>query len=219
MAAPAKLFDMLAVIDRSFEPPAGNLAHDDTLLAAESEILRLWESPSYFVALGRSGKAGEEVRPEAAVPILRRSSGGGTVLQGPGCFNFSLILSLHRRPELLNVSASYCVLLKAVAAALGVPGSTVAGSDILIDGRKVSGNAQRRTRGWLLHHGTLLYAMDLPLIERLLPEPSRQPAHRNGRLHRDFLANLPLSAPEIRHRLTTRLDAHLTTTARRAILA
>ena len=41
------------------------------------------------------------------IPVLRRSSGGGTVLQGPGCLNYTLILSKQKHPELNDLRKSY----------------------------------------------------------------------------------------------------------------
>ena len=54
------------------------------------------------MVLGRIGKAGEDVNAEAVrkdnVPVLRRTSGGGTVVQGPGCLNYTLVLDKDRDP-------------------------------------------------------------------------------------------------------------------------
>ena len=185
---------MLKVIDHTDPSPAANLAFDDWLLQTGRETLRFWESPVHFVVLGRSAKLEMEVNisacDAAGIPVLRRSSGGGTVLQGPGCLNYSLALSLARRPELANVPASYRLLLGRMTRALGCPGLEVQCTDILLGAKKISGNAQRRTRGWLLHHGTLLHGLDVTLMERLLLEPPRQPRHRNRRTHREFVTEL-----------------------------
>lgn len=186
---------------------AGMLEREEKSLFAGRESVRLWESPHHFVVLGRSGRAEAEANLEACeadqVPVLRRTSGGGTVLQGPGCLNFSLVLDIGKRPELAHVERSYQVILGWVIESLGLgSGLTIKCSDLLLDGRKVSGNAQRRIPGWVLHHGTLLYAMDFELIARYLTEPPRQPSHRKKRTHREFLANLPLTGDELRRRLT-----------------
>jgi len=71
----------------------------------------------------------------------------------------------------------------------------------VLNGRKVSGSAQRRGRRALLHHGTLLYDFDPALAVRYLKEPSRQPAYRARRSHGEFLGNLPLTGEEVRARL------------------
>jgi lipoate---protein ligase len=185
---------------------AALLEADERRLAGGRECFAVWESPVVFVVLGRSGKAGQEIFEDcctaAGVPVLRRSSGGGTVLQGPGCLDLSLVFNLALRPELIPVASSYARILGALADALTVPGLKVSGSDLLLDGRKVSGSAQRRTRGWLLHHATLLYAMDLPLITQFLREPVRRPDHREARTHAGFLRNLPLARETILSRLT-----------------
>jgi lipoate-protein ligase A len=78
---------------------------------------------------------------------------------------------------------------------------------LVVDGRKVSGNAQRRGRRALLHHGTLLYAFDPALAERYLREPRRRPPYRATRTHAEFMGNLPLSADALRVRAEAGLAA------------
>lgn len=188
-----------------------NLALDTALFraveaGAEDEVLRLWESTVPVIVVGRSGVISSEVElqacAEGGIAVLRRDSGGGAVLLGPGCMSFSLLLSLERHPELRNVRLSYRLILGCLVRALAVPGLEIRGlSDLAIGGRKVSGNAQRRGRQALLHHGTLLYEFDPRWVERYLKKPSRQPDYRSGRRHADFLGNLPLSRDQIRTRL------------------
>jgi len=183
---------------------AENLALDEALLleAEESggEVLRLSEWPQPAVVLGAGCRLGQAVDEAACkrdgVPILRRSSGGGTVLLGPGCLIYSLILSYDREPALAEVRPSYAYILGQIRDALGelVPGIEHAGtSDLAIGGRKFSGNAQQRKRTHLLHHGTLLYAFDATLVERYLCMPDRQPDYRARRRHDEFLVNLAVN--------------------------
>jgi lipoate-protein ligase A len=187
--------------------PIPGLAPDRALFqalesAGGEESLRVWESPSPVVVLGRGGVAARDVNLDACaaddVPIARRDSGGGAVVLGPGCLNYSLLLSLDRRPWLRDVRASYQEILGWLIDALPIPALEIqGGSDLVLDGRKVSGNAQRRGARALLHHGTLLYAFDAHLSERYLKEPVRRPAYRGERRHTEFLGNLPLSGKEI----------------------
>ena len=156
--------------------------------------------------LGRSGTIARDVDECACaaddVEILRRESGGGAVVVGPGCVNYTLVLSLDRRPELRDVGASYSRILGWIIDALGVPGLAMRGlSDLAIGDRKVSGNAQRRGAHALLHHGTLLCGLDPRLMERDLKPPERQPDYRLSRSHTAFVGSLPLSAREIISRL------------------
>jgi lipoate-protein ligase A len=206
----------LALLDLTLPTPEDNLALDEALLneaeeaarrgSAGRELLRFWESPSLFVVLGSTGRLAEEIHKQACLrsgtPVLRRSSGGGTVLMGPGCLCFSLILDLEKRPELRDIHASYRAILNRIAGCLAVEGLAHRGiSDLALNGRKVSGNAQRRKRATLLHHGAILYNFDLQAITVLLQHPLRQPGYRAQRAHADFLANLTLPAGEIRQRL------------------
>ncbi len=193
-------------IDLSLPAPQENLEFDEQLLAAGEGVLRVWESVPYCIVMGRSGRADREVFAgacEAAeVPVLRRSSGGGTVLLGPGCLNYSLVLPLAWNPHWTDVRFSLDWVMQRICASLAVPGLHVEGiCDLALDGRKVSGNAQRRAKHAFLHHGTLLYDFDFAQADRLLQQPERQPPYRGGRSHSDFLANLPLPALELKRRL------------------
>ena len=81
-------------LELTFDEPAANLACDEALLdimEADSSCdgcLRLWEAKKYFVVLGHSDKVQSNVNVAACddhnIPIMRRISGGGTVVQGPG---------------------------------------------------------------------------------------------------------------------------------------
>ena len=76
--------------------------------------------------------------PRRRVPVLRRFSGGGAVVLGPGCLNYAVVLSLVSWPELTNVAASFHVILGRIVAALGISGLSIAGgTDLVLDGRKV----------------------------------------------------------------------------------
>jgi len=199
-------------LDRTLPSAAENLALDEALLLeAEAgrggEVLRVWEWPGPAVVLGAGCRLAEDVDEAACaadgVPVLRRSSGGGTVLLGPGCLLYTLVLDQERDPALAEIRPSYRFILGRVAAALGADVAQEGISDLALAGRKFSGNAQQRKRRYLLHHGTLLHAFDLGRVGRYLRPPPRQPEYRSGRPHADFLLNLPLPATELKRRLRT----------------
>jgi lipoate-protein ligase A len=203
-----------------------NLAIEEALLNAgrPTAWLGFWESPRPVVVLGRSGRLEEQVHVRAAqqlgAPILRRCSGGGAVVLAPGCLNYCLILPLDQFPELHEVRNGFRVILDAVCRSLKIEGLSVCGgSDLALFDRKVSGNAQRRVRSTLLHHGTLLYNFDAGLAETLLRVPRRQPGYRRGRGHIDFLGNLPLSREELIGRISEGLGRELRAGAELVTLA
>lgn len=206
-------------LDLTLPSPAENLALDEALLdwaeaGTGSPVLRVWESPQYFVVMGLGGKAEDDVHAEACaadgVPVLRRASGGGTVLQGPGSLCFALVLPLTADPALVSIQGTNAYVLTRVAAAVApwAPGVAPRGtSDLAVDGRKLSGNAQRRKKAWVLFHGTLLHGFDAAQAARYLKLPPRRPEYRAARAHADFLTNLAAPAAELKEALRTEWGA------------
>lgn len=206
----------MRVIDYSCVDPAENLALDEVLLneleeGRGGEILRFWESPTPFVVLGVSQRLTAEVHEEACaaddIPILRRCSAGGCVVQGPGSLNFCLVLAYDGRPELETIASSYDYILGSLAQSFvqhGVGAAREGISDLAVDHVKFSGNAQKRRRRGLLHHGTLLYVMQesqglsAGSLTRYLREPEERPAYRGDRLHGDFVGGIRMGVEELR---------------------
>ena len=197
--------------DQTFPTPEENLACDEASLEeAEASggpgVLRFWESDRHFVVLGYANRAEEEVDLDTCraqgVPILRRCSGGGTVLLGPGCLNYALVLPIDAAPPLTSISGTNRFILErhreAIVAATGLPITVEGHTDLALEGRKFSGNAQRRKRTHLLFHGGFLLGFDLRLVAALLRMPPRQPDYRRGRAHADFLTRLQTTRDIVR---------------------
>jgi lipoate-protein ligase A len=104
----------MTCLDLTLPTPAENLACDEALTeqceAGGPEWLRFWEPASPFVVLGYANRLATEVNQDACradgVPILRRVSGGGAVLQIPGCLNYALGLRLDEAGELATVAGA-----------------------------------------------------------------------------------------------------------------
>ena len=214
-----------ALLDLTLPTPEENLALDEALLERcerdGTEALRFWEAQEYFVVLGRAQRRRSDVAvaflgdgTHGTLPVLRRISGGGTVLQGPGCLSYAVILRLDSTPRLADVAGSNAFFLErnrralggVVAASLSFDGV----SDLAIDGRKFSGNAQRRGRLAVLFHGTLLYDFDLELVEKTLNLPEKQPSYRAQRTHVDFLTNLDADPESLKAALARGWNARVT---------
>ncbi len=188
---------------------AANLALDEALLEAAHDgtlatpVVRTWTATETTVVLGSSSRVDEEVDVDAcaaaAVRLVRRTSGGLTVLLGPGCLMWSVVTPHPGGTPAID--AIHAATLEPLAAALRAAGRAVerrGTSDLAVVGdgpdRKVAGNALRVRRGAVLYHGTLLDAFDLDAVTRLLRHPPREPGYRAGRPHGEFLANLGLGA-------------------------
>lgn len=126
-------------------------------------------------------------------------------MQGPGCLNYSLILRIRNRSSLQGVTeANQFIMrrLKGILEPIMDSEIEIQGiSDLAIEKRKFSGNAQYRRRRFLLFHGTFLLHFDFSMIEKLLPVPSKQPAYRQNRSHGNFLTNLNLPPHRVKEAL------------------
>jgi lipoate-protein ligase A len=191
--------------DLTLASPEENLACDEILLdacetGALEGVLRFWEPTRYFVVVGYANQVMLEVNQafcqQHDIPILRRCSGGGAVLQGPGCLNYSLVLRIADYPCLAGISGTNDFVLQlhqhALEALLRAPIEKQGYTDLAMGGLKFCGNSQRRRKDFLLFHGCFLLHADIGLIEKALPMPSRQPEYRDNRAHADFLTNLEI---------------------------
>jgi lipoate-protein ligase A len=179
------------------------------------EILRFWESPETFAVVGYANKIAMEMNVENChakqVPIFRRCSGGGTVLQGAGCLNYALVLRITDDGPCRTITSANQFIMERNRAAvetlfksqISVSGHT----DLALGGLKFSGNSQRRKKNFLLFHGTFLLNFNLALVGEFLRMPSLQPDYRASRSHDDFLVNLKLPADQVKVALRKAWDA------------
>lgn len=215
----------MKLLDLTLNTPEENLACDEALLDLLEErggdgVLRFWEPQIYFVVVGYANEVAKEVNVAACeaaqIPIFRRCSGGGAVLQGPGCLNYSLIAPIDGRGPLHSItSANRFIMGKnrtAVESKFKIENSkfeTAGHTDLALAAfhpapvtpLKFSGNAQRRKKHFLLFHGTFLLNFDIAMVEEYLRTPSKEPAYRRGRSHKDFLTNLNLPVEDMKRAL------------------
>ena len=195
--------------EKTLETVPANLALDDALLEfAEQEngpgYLRVWESQQLAVVLGASGRVADDLHLETCqahgVTIARRTSGGGTVVIGPGALNITVVQRIDASPAFRAVDTAQVAVLSQLAESLRqrVPGVGVAGSgDLILGDRKFSGSAQRRLRNWFMIHASILYQFPLDQISLFTALPKRQPDYRKFRDHNQFVTNLPTSRPDL----------------------
>ena len=179
--------------------PAFNLALEerlfDSLPPEHPGLFMLWQNgPSIIV--GRHQCTAEEVNADCVrrenLPVVRRITGGGAVYHDLGNLNYSFITEAGNTAEL-----SMQALARPVCSALrslGLRAELSGRNDICIDGRKVSGTAQRLSGGRVLHHGTLLFDTDAdalasalrPRADKFESKAAKSVRSRTGNI-RDFL--------------------------------
>ena len=159
---------------------AMNLAIDEAILDSVlkgriSPTLRFWRNDR-SVIVGRFQRICDEVDldlcAKEGISVVRRISGGGTVYQDLGNLNYTIVLTdEHRLIKGLGITESYKVLCSWLQRALKLVGLNPEfkpPGNILLNGKKISGSAQLRRRGGVLHHGTLLVNADLNLMKKVL---------------------------------------------------
>ncbi len=148
------------------------------------------------VILGRSMLAEKDIflHKIKKIPVLKRGSGGGTVMHFIGNLNYTLIVSLEKYPKLYPIRESYSLILKAICDELKpiILLEQKGLSDLSMQYRgeyyKISGNSQIRKKGCLLHHGTFLYhTKNINQINYYLQQPKEQPEYRKNRSHDSFI--------------------------------
>ncbi len=203
-----------SLLDQTMPTIAENLALDEALLVESDEsrgptVLRFWEPRELAVVLGASGKLSEDVHrgqvDADGVILARRSSGGGTVVIGPGVLNVTVVLANDAAPGLDGVVTAQAFVLERLAVAirsLGTPVTVRGSGDLTIEGRKIAGSAQRRLRDHFFVHVSILNTFDLNLIPRYLAEPKRRPEYRDSRSHQEFVTRLEMDATLIKSAIT-----------------
>lgn len=183
--------------------PEVNLAEERRLFEAarrDPSPLCLFYVNDPCIVVGRNNVLEQWVNVPAAeadgVPVLRRFSGGGAVYHDHDVLNYSFIVPRADLERQAHNIESTTLANKYIAVFIGIltraltglgPGFTPARlSDVNLNGRKVSGNAQRIAKEVVLHHGTLLMRCPLSQIERYLPIPPDRP----GITHAEFITGL-----------------------------
>jgi lipoate-protein ligase A len=157
-------------INQSSTDPYFNLAAEEYFLKNfQEDFFMLWRSkPS--VVVGKHQNALAEINHEFVrkhqIPVARRLSGGGTVFHDPGNVNFTFIRNVKDISE-VNFKV-FTVPVVAALKKLGVEAYTTGRNDLLIDGKKISGNAEHVHKNRVLHHGTLLFDSHLEALKGAL---------------------------------------------------
>ena len=139
------------------------LAAEEYLLKNfEEDIFMLWQSEDTVVVGKHQNTLAEINYPfvrEKNITVARRISGGGAVFHDAGNVNFCFIRNVSSPSEI-----SFKMFTEPVVEALarlGINATNSGRNDLLVKGKKISGNAEHVYKNRVLHHGTLLYNSDL----------------------------------------------------------
>jgi len=201
----------IAFCNYSFDDVHHNLALEEILLNEVASgrlapVVRIWRNPkSVILGISRSIETDLHIDniTEDKVTLARRISGGGTVYHDNGTISFSFIFPWSmigfdddpRRVDESTINPFLDIVIEALKP-LRINSSREGISDIFVNGKKISGSAQKRVRKAILHHGTVLVDVDLDSMTRYL----KVPPERENIKHEDFLTSLNELGADISHR-------------------
>jgi len=150
--------------------PAFNLATEEFLLRHTTKNLFFLyvNRPSIIVGKHQNtlGEINYQFVNDQQIPVYRRLSGGGTVYHDENNLNFCFI-ETGKKTDLVNFKRYSEPILHALKQ-MGINATFGKRHDILIDGKKVSGNASHVYKSRVMHHGTLLYSSKLDVLNNAL---------------------------------------------------
>jgi len=161
-------------IDNNCTDPYFNLALEEYLLREKNgEYFVLWrDEPCIVVGKNQNtlSEINEEYIKKHDIKVVRRQSGGGAVFHDLGNLNFTFIVEDDGKK--FNDFKTFVIPIIGVLNELGVKAEFSGRNDLLIDGKKFSGNAQCKYKNRVMHHGTLLFSSDIvKLSDALISKP------------------------------------------------
>jgi len=165
---------MIYIVSKSNKPDF-NIAMEEYCfkqMKEQDKIFILWiNEPSIIV--GKHQNTIEEINTEYVkehgIHVVRRISGGGAVYHDLNNLNYTIISNENKGVEFNFKTFSEPVIQ--TLAELGVKAEFSHRNDIIIDGKKICGNAQAYINGRIMHHGCLLFDTDLTVLSKALEAP------------------------------------------------
>lgn len=162
---------MIYLINRNTDPALNHGIEEYFMKETDEDVFSLWQNYN-TILVGKNQDIFAEINMDYAkdkgLTIVRRRSGGGTIYCDLGNMQYSFITKDDK-----NISGieSFQEFAKPVVEALrnlGLNAEFTGRNDILLEGKKISGNAQYRNKGRIVHHGTLLYQTDTEMLKGAL---------------------------------------------------
>ena len=165
-------------LESPFNDAFSNMALEEYVfegLPQDEEYFMLWQNKNAIV-VGKYQNTIEEINAdyvrENDIAVVRRLSGGGAMYQDMGNLNFTFVVDQNAA-----ITLDFSIFIQPVVRALakmGIAAEQSSRNDIVIDGKKFSGNAQYNKHGRTMHHGTLLFNSRLDTLGKALnPKPDK----------------------------------------------
>ena len=161
---------MIYIVNKSTKPDF-NIALEEYCfkqLTQFDKIFILWiNEPSIIVGKNQNTHAeiNERYVQEKGIHVVRRISGGGAVYHDLNNLNYTIISNEDRDSRSFDFKAFSEPVIQTLND-LGVEAEFSGRNDITIQGKKISGNAQAYLDGRVMHHGCILFDVDLTVLQK-----------------------------------------------------
>ncbi len=163
-------------INNNSHNPYFNLAFEEYFFNYDfnDDCAILWQN-KHTIVIGKNQNTWEELNhdfvKESKINIVRRNSGGGAVYQDLGNINYSFITHKASKSDVNNYAKFTQPIIEALNG-INVHAKFSGRNDIEVNGKKISGNAQLWKNNKILHHGTILFDVNLDILQKALkPDP------------------------------------------------
>lgn len=184
---------MLTIINKNTDPTF-NLALEEYVLkdlGNREDFILLWQNePS--VIIGRNQNTIEEINSayieKHGIHVVRRISGGGAVYHDFGNLNYTFVTDNTK--DNLNNFRKFTEPVITALNNLGIPAEFAGRNDIVLEGKKISGNAQTYYQDRMFHHGTILFDADLDMVADVLKVSADKIASKGIKSSRSRVTNI-----------------------------
>ena len=190
---------MIYIVNKSNKPDY-NIALEEYCfkkLLHHDKVFILWiNEPSIIV--GKHQNTFEEINAdyvrEHGIHVIRRITGGGAVYHDLNNLNYTIISNENKGVDFDFKTFSQPVI--DTLAELSVTAEFTGRNDLVIDGKKICGNAQAYIKGRVMHHGCLLFDTDLSVLSKALESPKDKIESKSTKSVRSVVDNILPNLPE-----------------------
>lgn len=160
----------MLIVKNNSNDPAFNLALEEALFEeSNDDVFMLWiNAPAVIVGQNQVTEAeiDSDYTARNGIKVIRRMTGGGAVYHDLNNVNFTWIRR-NAKERFLDFKYFNLPVIETLKS-FDINADTTGRNDITVDGKKISGGAQRLRRNDILHHGTLLFDTDIDVMTKAL---------------------------------------------------